>query len=66
MAENTKVKMSDKWSAFKAEFRKIKWPTKQDTSKQTIAVVVTTIVVCLIIVVVDAIIQYGIDFLLSL
>ncbi len=50
----------------KAEFKKIIWPDKQDTLKQSIAVVAISVVVGIIIAVLDYIIQYGVNFLTSI
>ena len=53
-------------TGLKAEFRKIIWPTKQDTAKETTAVIVISIVVGLMIALMDYLIQYGVDFLVKL
>ena len=50
----------------KAEFKKISWPDRQSTFKQSIAVVVISIVVGVLIAVLDYIFQYGVNFLTSL
>lgn len=50
----------------KAEFKKISWPDRQSTFKQSVAVVAISIVVGLIIAVLDYIIQYGVNFLTSI
>ena len=49
----------------KAEFKKIIWPDKKTLAKQTAAVTVCSVVVGLIFAIVDAIIQYGIDFIVK-
>lgn len=54
------------WQGVKAEFKKITWPDKQSTFKQSIAVVVISVVVGVIIAVLDYIIQYGVNFLTSI
>ena len=54
------------WSGMKSEFRKIIWPSKEDVTKQTIAVTAVTIVVAIMIALIDAIAKFGIDFLISL
>ena len=66
MADNNKSKMSERWAGLKAEFNKIVWADKKDVTKQSTAVVAVSVVVALMIVVLDAIIQYGVDFLISL
>lgn len=50
----------------KAEFKKIIWPTKEDLGRQTVAVVAVSVVVGLMIAIMDALIQYGVDFLVNL
>ena len=49
----------------KSEFKKISWPDKHATFKQSVAVVVISIVVGLIIAVLDFAIQYGVNILTS-
>lgn len=69
MADNANVEKAPKTSwveGLKAEFRKIIWPTKEDLGRQTVAVVVVSVVVGLMIAVMDALIQYGVDFLVNL
>ena len=64
MAENTeKVKKSSWFKGLKAEFKKIIWPDKKTLAKQTVAVTVCSILLGAIIAIVDALIQYGIDFI---
>ncbi|MDO4343164.1 MAG: preprotein translocase subunit SecE [Eubacteriales bacterium] len=54
------------WSdGLKAEFRKIIWPDQKDLAKQTAAVITVSVALGAIIAVVDAIMQYGIDFLIK-
>lgn len=50
----------------KAEFKKVAWPDRQSTVKQSIAVVIISVVVGLIIAVLDYVIKYGVNFLTSL
>ena len=50
----------------KAEFKKISWPDRQSTLKQSIAVVAISVVVGVLIAVLDFVIQYGVNFLTSL
>ena len=54
------------WDGIKTEFRKIVWPTRDDVTKQTIAVTIVTIVAAILIALIDAIAKFGIDFLISL
>lgn len=50
----------------KAEFKKISWPDRQSTLKQSVAVVAISIVVGVIIAILDYVIQFGINFLTTL
>ena len=50
----------------KAEFKKISWPDRQSTLKQSVAVVAISVVVGVIIAVLGYFIQYGVNFLTSL
>ncbi|MBQ6129293.1 MAG: preprotein translocase subunit SecE [Lachnospiraceae bacterium] len=50
----------------KAEFHKISWTSKEDVTKQTIAVVVVSVILGLLIAVIDFLLQSGINFLVSL
>lgn len=54
------------WAGVKAEFKKISWPDRQSTVKQSIAVVAISIVVGIIIAILDAIVKYGVDFLTTI
>ena len=62
-AEKTKKKSWFK--GLKAEFKKIIWPDKTTLAKQTVAVTVCSVVLGAIIAIVDAIVKYGIDFLVK-
>ena len=50
----------------KAEFKKIAWPDKQATLKQSIAVVAISVVVGVIIAILDFVIKNGVHFLTSI
>ncbi len=64
MAENTeKAKKSSWFKGLKAEFKKIIWPDKKTLAKQTVAVTVCSILLGAIIAIIDALLQYGIDFI---
>ncbi|MCC8139308.1 MAG: preprotein translocase subunit SecE [Lachnospiraceae bacterium] len=54
------------FKGMKAEFKKIVWPTRSDLTKQTIAVVSVSVVLALLIKVLDIILSYGIDWILTL
>ena len=64
MAETTEKKQKKSWfKGLKGEFKKSIWPDKKTLAKQTVAVTVFSVVLGMIIAVVDALIQYGIDFI---
>lgn len=50
----------------KSEYKKITWPDRQSTLKQSIAVVAISVVMGVLIAVLDYIFQYGVNFLTSL
>lgn len=50
----------------KAEFKKISWPDRQSTLKQSVAVVAISVVMGVLIAVLDFVIGYGVNFLTSL
>ena len=53
------------FKGLKAEFNKIVWPDKNTLAKQTTAVVAVSVVLGALISVVDALLRYGIDFLVK-
>ena len=59
-------KGKDWFKGLKAEFHKISWTSKDDVTKQTIAVVVVSVILGLLIAVIDFLLQTGIKFLISL
>ena len=65
MSETTveKAKKKHWFKGLKAEFKKIIWPDKKTLVKQTVAVITCSVLLGAITAVVDALIQYGIDFL---
>ena len=65
MGENTKTQKKSWFKGLKAEFRKIVWPDKNTLAKQTTAVVAVSVVLGALISVVDALLRYGIDFLVK-
>ncbi len=50
----------------KSEFKKISWPDRHSTLKQSVAVVVISVVVGVLIAVLDFGFQHGVNFLTSL
>ena len=65
MSEITAEKKQKKswFKGLKAEFKKIIWPDKKTLVKETVAVIVCSVLLGGIIAIVDALIQYGIDFI---
>lgn len=69
MADSTKKEKSAKPSFFKgvkAEFKKISWPDKDSLLKQSVAVVCISVVLGLVIAILDFVMKYGVEFLVSL
>ncbi len=54
------------FSGVKSEFKKIAWPDRRETLKQSIAVVAISVVVGVLIAVIDYVVKYGVDFLISI
>ena len=50
----------------KSEFKKVTWPDRKTTLKQSIAVVAISVVLGVIIALLDYIIKYGVNFLTSI
>ena len=67
MSEATveKTKKKSWFKGLKAEFKKIIWPDKKTLVKQTVAVTICSLLLGAIIAVIDALLQYGIDFLVG-
>ena len=65
MGENTQTQKKSWFKGLKAEFNKIVWPDKNTLAKQTTAVVAVSVVLGALISVVDALLRYGIDFLVK-
>ena len=65
MSETTveKAKKKSWFKSLKSEFKKISWPDRKTLIKQTVAVIACSVVLGGIIAIIDALIQYGIDFL---
>ena len=54
------------FKGLKAEYKKIIWPDRKTLTRQTIAVVATSVALGLMIKILDIIITYGIDFLVTI
>ena len=59
-------KIKSFFTGVKAEFGKIIWPTKDDVTKQTTAVVVVSVICCALIAVLDYAFEYGMNFVTSI
>ena len=69
MGETKNAPKAQKTSWFKgmkAEFKKIVWPDQKSLTKQTIAVVSVSVVLALIIKILDMVMTFGLDRLLTL
>lgn len=69
MGETKNAPKAQKTSWFKgmkAEFKKIIWPDQKSLTKQTIAVVSVSVALALIIKILDMVMTFGIDRLLTL
>ena len=49
----------------KSEFKKIIWPDKQSTARETTAVIIVSVILGIVIKVFDLIIQFGLDKLIA-
>ena len=54
------------WKGLKSEFKKITWPDRKSAIKQSVVVTIISIVLGLIIAVIDYLVKYGVDFLMSI
>ena len=66
MGETTKTQKTSWFKGMKAEFKKIIWPDHKSLPKQAIAVVSVSVVLALIIKILDMVMTFGIDRLLTL
>ena len=60
-----KAKKTSFFKGLKSEFKKITWPDRESTFKQSVAVVAISVVVGVIIAILDYVIQYGVNILTS-
>lgn len=66
MGEKSKTPKTSWFKGMKAEFKKIIWPDQKSLTKQTIAVVSTSVALALIIKILDMLMTFGIDILVTL
>ena len=64
--KQTKQAKPSFWKGIKSEYKKITWPDRETTVKQSIAVVAISLVIGVIIAVLDLLIQYGVNFITSI
>ncbi len=65
MSEKEKTQKKSWFKGLKAEFKKIIWPDKKALGKQTTAVVAVSIALGILISVIDAILEFGINWLVK-
>lgn len=67
MADSTEKKERPSFfKGIKSEFKKIIWPDRQATLRQSVAVVAISVVVGVIIAILDYVILHGVSFLTSI
>ena len=66
MSDMEKANKPGKLSQIKAGFKKIIWPDKTTVRKETTAVVTVSVLLGLLIALLDIVLRYGVDFLISL
>ena len=65
MSEKAKTQKTRWFKGLQAEFKKVIWPDRKTLIRQTTAVVSVSVVLGAVIAVIDAILRYGIDFLVK-
>lgn len=60
----SKVVKKSWFKGLKGEFKKIIWPDKETLTKQSVAAIIVTVLLGIIIALVDAVIKFGIDFVI--
>lgn len=66
MGDIEKANKPGKLSQIKTEFKKFIWPDQGTARKETTAVVVVSVLLGLVIALLDIVLRYGVDFLISL
>lgn len=67
MGEKKDAAPKTSWfKGMKAEFKKITWPDRKSLTKETIAVVSVSVALALIIKILDMIMTFGVDILVTL
>ena len=66
MSDKKEKAQKKSWfKGLKAEFKRVIWPDENTLAKQTTAVVSVSVLLGALIAVIDAILKYGIDFLVK-
>ena len=65
MSDKAQTQKKSWFKGLQAEFKKVIWPDKQTLARQTTAVVGVSVVLGVIIAVIDALLNYGIKFLVG-
>ena len=65
MSDKAKTQKKSWFKGLQAEFKKVIWPDKKTLARQTTAVVAVSVVLGVIIAVMDALLSYGINFLVG-
>ena len=65
MSEKKNTQKTSWFKGLQAEFRKIIWPDRKTLAKQTTAVVAVSVFLGLLIAVIDAVLEYEINFLVK-
>ena len=63
MSEKTKTQKKSWFKGLQAEFKKVIWPDKKTLARQTAAVVTVSVILGVLIAIIDAILQFGLEFL---
>ena len=66
MSEMEKANKPGKFSLIIAEFNKVIWPDRTTVRKETTAVITVSVLLGLLIALLDIVLRYGVDFLISL
>ena len=63
MSENTKTQKKSWFKGLQSEVKKVIWPDKKTLARQTAAVVTVSVILGVLIAIIDAILQFGLEFL---
>jgi preprotein translocase, SecE subunit, bacterial len=63
VAKKEKAPKKSWFKGLKSELKKIVWPDKKTLGKQTVAVITVSIALCALISIIDAVITFGVNFL---